>query len=95
MLKQLFDLAERLLTITRDIRGNQAGIGRLEKQVEMLSGVVRELAFELRRLREDEHHEREKMALQLENTALRFERRLLSGDRSRKLDVSGGSGEKS
>ncbi len=88
MLKQLLELAQRLLTMTRDIRGNQAGIKRLEKQVETLSAAVRELAFELRRLRENEHHERERMALRLENTLLHFERRLQSGDGpSQKLDV--------
>ena len=57
MLKQLFELAERLLAITRDIRGNQAAIKRLEKQVETLSAAVRELAFELRRLGENDYHE--------------------------------------
>ena len=80
MLKQLFELAERLLSMTRDIRGNRAGIKRLENQVETLSAAVREIAFELRRLHENEQHEREKMALRLENALLRFERRLPVGD---------------
>ncbi len=94
MIKQLFELAERLLTITRDIRSNQAGIKRLEGQVETLSAAVRELTFEFRRLRENEHHERERMALRLENTLLHFERRLHSGDDSdQKLDLSGGPHE--
>ena len=95
MLKQLFELANRLLTMTRDIHGNQAAIKRLENQVETLSGAVRELAFELRRLRENEHHERERMALRLENTLLRFERRLHPGDdASRKLDGPSGTDER-
>lgn len=52
MLKQLYELAERLLTVTRDIRDNQSKIKKLESQVERLSETVRELAFEFRRMRE-------------------------------------------
>jgi hypothetical protein len=40
---------------------------------------VRELAYEVRRSRENESHEREKLMLKLENEFLRFERRLTSG----------------
>ncbi len=43
-----------------------------------LSAAVRELAFEVRRMRDDQTHEHDKWALQLENAMLRFERRLLS-----------------
>ncbi len=78
MLKQLYDLAERLLGMTQDIRANKAGIEKLESQVETLSEAVRGLTFELRRSRENEVHEREKMVLRLENALLHSERRLLS-----------------
>lgn len=78
MLKQLYELAERLLTVTRDIRDNQSKIKKLESQVETLSETVRELAFELRRIRENDVHEREKLTLRMENAVLHLERRLLS-----------------
>ena len=56
MLKQLYELAERLLTVTRDIRDNQSKVKKLESQVEKLSETVRELAFEFRQMRENEVH---------------------------------------
>ncbi len=78
MLQQLYELAERLLGMTRDIRANKKGIERLESQVETLSEAVRGLTFEFSRLRENEAHEREKLALRLENALLHAERRLMS-----------------
>ncbi len=44
-----------------------------------MASAVERLAHELHRVRENEAHEREKMALKLENELLRFERRLPSG----------------
>ncbi len=78
MLQQLFELAQRLLTVTRDIRDNKARVKKLESQTEALSTVVQELVVEFRQFRENELHEREKTALRLENAMLRLERRLLS-----------------
>ncbi len=47
-------------------------------QVEMkaLSAVVRDLIYEVRGNKNDEAHERENIALRLENELLKFERRL-------------------
>ena len=45
-----------------------------------VAAAVRDLTFEVRRMRADEVHEREKMALGLETALLRFERRLTAGE---------------
>lgn len=37
------------------------------------------LAYEIQKTREEDRHEREKLALRLENELLKFERRLPSG----------------
>ena len=76
MLKQLYELARRLLVLSRDTESNKTDIEELRKEVSSLSAAVRELAFEVRRIRENEVHEREKMALRLENALLHSERRL-------------------
>ena len=76
MLKQLYEVGKRLLDLTRDTESNKAGLDELRQVVNSLSTAVRELAFEVRRIRENETHEREKMALRLENALLHFERRL-------------------
>ena len=76
MLKQLYEFGMRLLDLTRDTESNKAGLEELREEVRSLSMAVRELAFEVRRIRENESHEREKMALRLENALLHFERRL-------------------
>jgi hypothetical protein len=44
-----------------------------------LTATVTRLAYEVHRNHENEAHEREKMALRLENALLRFERRLPTG----------------
>lgn len=76
MLTQLFALA-------KETRQNKADIKALQEQVEELTGVVQTLAFELRRVRENETHEREKAALRPQNMLLRFERRLPRGSDER------------
>jgi hypothetical protein len=48
--------------------------------MESVMAAIRQLTFELHQLRDHESHEREKMALKLENAMLRFERRLPSGN---------------
>ncbi len=81
MLKQLYELAKQLLSLTRDTEDNKSQIREVQQQIKTLTAVAQRLEYELRQLREHDAHEREKMALQLENAMLRFERRLMSGDR--------------
>ena len=51
---------------------------KAEQELKELTAAVQRLAFEIRRVSDNESHEREKMALRLENTLLRFERSLPS-----------------
>lgn len=89
MLKQLYDLAAQLLSLTKDTQQNKGDIEGLRQEVKELrqelrdltSGVQR-LAYEIHRVSENDEHERQKMALRIENDLLRFERRLPS-DKSR------------
>lgn len=83
MFKQLLELAKRLLLLTRETEENKAQIKKLQQQMESVMAAIRQVTFELHQLRDHEAHEREKMALRLENAMLRFERRLPAGDRLR------------
>jgi hypothetical protein len=51
----------------------------MQHELEQLTATVRDLAYEVRRNKENEEHEREKLILKLDNAFLRFERRLTSG----------------
>ena len=75
MWKQFYDWVKWLVLLAREMRQNRADIKELQNQFEELTAVVQELAFEVRRNKENETHEREKLVLKLENAMLKFERR--------------------
>ena len=79
MWKELFKLFGQLLTLARDTERNKTEIRELRKEMAELTDKVHWLAFELRRVAEADAHEREKLALRVENALLRFERRLPGG----------------
>ena len=79
MWKQFYEWVKWLVLLAREMRQNRADIKELQNQFEELTAVVQELAFEVRRNKENETHEREKLVLKLENAMLKFERRLTSG----------------
>jgi hypothetical protein len=81
MWRQLYDYARHLVTLKEQTERNAADIKAIRDELKELTTAVQRLAFELRRLGENEAHEREKMALRLENTLLRSERRLPPGNR--------------
>ena len=76
MLRQLFDYVQRLLFLAHETQNNRDDIEELRKRVETLTVTMQSVASELQRLNEREQHEREKLALRLENALLRFERLL-------------------
>ncbi len=78
MLKQIYEMAKRLLVHSQDTERNKSEIRELQQQVQALTAVVQELGFEVRRIREDDLHEREKMILRLENASLRLEQKVLT-----------------
>ncbi len=63
----------------QNIEKNQQDIKEIRKEFSQLVLVVEKLMFEIQRVSDRENAEREKLALQLENEMLKFERRLPSG----------------
>ena len=80
MLKQLYELVKELLGLSQDIRHHETQIKELQSEMKAVTAAVRDLTFEVRRLRDNEVHEREKIALGVENALLRFERKLIAGE---------------
>ena len=76
MWKQLFKLAKQLITLAEDMERGKARQKELQDHVEGLTATVQWVVFELRRQAEHDAHEREKLALRLENELLRIEKRL-------------------
>jgi hypothetical protein len=72
-------LFTQLLTLAQDTDRNKTEIEKLREELDESTLVVHGLAHEIRRIGEQEKHEREKLALRLENELLRFERRLPPG----------------
>ena len=76
MWKQLLHLAGRFWRIAEDVERNKTDLADLRQELREMGRVVDWLVSEMRHGREAEAHEREKLALRLENVLLRFERRL-------------------
>lgn len=75
MFKELFDLFRSFLLMSREIQENRRDITKTSSDLEQLEERVRDLAQQL----QEERHRREKLELKLENTLMRFERRLPPG----------------
>jgi hypothetical protein len=71
-----FGFGGQFWRIAEDTERNTAAIKELRQELREMGQLVNWLAFELRRLKENEAHEREKVSLSLQNELLRFERRL-------------------
>lgn len=78
MWKQLLDLAKKVFFLAQDTQKNKADISELQHQMEELTEAVRQMAYDIRRDRENETHEREKLLLRLEIALMRSERRNLT-----------------
>jgi hypothetical protein len=79
MFKQIYALARQLLTLMQDVQKLKAEQKEFRQELRVLIDIVRQLKYEQQRGRENATHEREKLVLRLENTLLRFERRLPPG----------------
>ena len=51
----------------------------MKMEIKEINAAIQRLAYEIQRTRENDQHEREKLALRLENELLKFERRLPPG----------------
>ena len=76
MWQQLYDSLKRLMLLKEQTDKNTSDIKELQQEVKALTAVVQHLIYEMRSNRNDEAHERENMALRLQNELLKFERRL-------------------
>lgn len=79
MLKSLFEITKQLLGLAKDTQENKDDIKAMQARLETVTDTLKQVIFELQRLKENEAHEREKMSLRLENVLLRSERNLLPG----------------
>ena len=79
MWKILLSLAGRFWRIAAETEQNRTQIEAVKIEIQSMWRVMDALTFEIQRLRETDAHEREKLALQLENALLKFERRLPPG----------------
>lgn len=83
MLKQLYEAIKQILLLTHKTEQNHEEIKELRQQVREMASALERLAYEVHRVSEkvdrasqNEAHEREKLALRLQNELLKFERRL-------------------
>ena len=72
MLKQLFELSRSAFLLTHDVQENRREIEELRRELSQVEDRLHQILI----LLQEERSEREKLTLQLENTLLRFERRL-------------------
>ena len=76
MWKTFLHWAQQTILAGREAQETRAEVKELRQHLRDLTAEVQYQAHEIERLRENEVHEREKMALRLENEMLKFERRL-------------------
>jgi hypothetical protein len=76
MWERIYNFGRMLFNLSEDLKDNRANTERLEQEVRDLTTVVRQLAFELQRTRENQTHELEKMELRLKLEMLQTEKQL-------------------
>ena len=67
MLKSLFEITKQLLGLAKDTQENKDNIKSVQTRLETVTETLKQVIFELQRLKENEAHEREKMGLRVEN----------------------------
>ena len=91
MWKQLYEIANLLFNLGKDLQQNRSDIKQLEtdmrewariveKEIKRLDEAIQVLAHEIQRSHENEAHEREKLALRLEIALLRAGKELPPAD---------------
>lgn len=79
MWEKVWDLITKVITLGKQTDKNTEEIKELQREVREIHSWLERLAYEIKRTQDEERHEREKLALRLENEILKFERRLPSG----------------
>ena len=80
MWEKIWDLLSKVATLAKDTDRNSQEIKQIRADIRDIYSKLEHLAYEIQKTREEDRHEREKLALRLENEMLKFERRLPSGD---------------
>ena len=65
MWEKIYNFGRLLFNLSEDLKASRANAERLEQEVRDLTTVVRQLAFELQRTRENQIRELEKLELRL------------------------------
>jgi len=78
MWRDILNALRKLVLLQEQTDKNTAEMKELRQELKDLSSVVQSLSFHVRRSAENESHEREKMALRLENILLKSDRFLPS-----------------
>ena len=79
MWEKIYNFGRLLFNLGEDLKENRANSERLEQEVRDLTLVVRQLAFELQRTRENQAHELEKIELRLKLELLQSGKQLPPG----------------
>jgi len=79
MWDKIWDLLMKTVTLTKQTDKNTEDIKEIQRELREIHSWLERLAYEIQKTREEDRHEREKLALRLENELLKFERRLPSG----------------
>ncbi len=79
MWEKIYNFGRLLFNLGEDLKENRANTERLEQEVRDLTLVVRQLAFELQRTRENQAHELEKIELRLKLELLQSGKQLPPG----------------
>jgi hypothetical protein len=79
MWKEIWEAIKHFITVAEDNKRNREEIKEVRRQMDEMMRIIERMAYEIRRGLDEEKHEREKLALRLENELLKFERRLPAG----------------
>ena len=76
MWREIAAAIKEIILLREHTNKNAADIEEIQRDFKALSTFVEHLAYEVRGNKSEETHQRENMALRLENELLKFERRL-------------------
>ena len=80
MWKEIWEAIKHFITVAEDSKRNREEIKEVRRQMDDMMRIMERTAYEIKHVADIDKHEREKLALRLENELLKFERRLPSGD---------------
>jgi hypothetical protein len=71
MWSKFYEIVRLMFNFSEELQRNRSDIEKLQQEVRDLASAMQRLAYEVLRQRENEAHEREMLALRLENALLR------------------------